>query len=44
MTEVPILEGANLFFWIVCVLIGIIAAVSIVDSMFSKKDEEHKTH
>lgn len=42
MGDAPILEGANIFFWIVCFLIGLITAVSLVDSVLNKKDEEHK--
>lgn len=31
MLEAPIGSGADLFFWIVCILIGFIAALSFID-------------
>jgi len=47
--ELPIQSGANLFIWIICILIGLVTALLFIDSMFGKntilkktdKKEEH---
>jgi hypothetical protein len=39
--DAPINDGANLFIWIVCVLIGFAAALGFVDNLkVSRKEKE----
>lgn len=40
MINSGLMSGANLFFWIACVAIGIIVALAQVDDMFGKKKKE----
>lgn len=44
MAELPILEGANTFFWIVSGLIGVLTAISLIDATSGDKKEEDKAH
>ena len=40
MIDPPIGDGANLFLWIVCILIGFVAALSFVDNMKPQKSDK----
>lgn len=42
MLDAPIAEGANIFIWIVCILIGIVAGASIGNIYFLKKKKDDK--
>ncbi len=44
MINSGLFDGANLFFWIVCVAIGAIVALSGVDDLFGKKKEGEEKH
>ena len=40
MIDAPIGDGANTFLWIVCILIGFVAALSFMDNMKQQKSDE----
>lgn len=42
MFDAPIAEGANIFIWIACILIGIVAGASIGNIYFLKKKKDKK--
>lgn len=41
--DAPINDGANLFIWIVCILIGFVAALGFADNLkVSRKEKENQ--
>ncbi len=44
MPDAPLLESANLFIWIVCILIGITTAIIAIDNLPKKKKENADGH
>ena len=40
MLEVPIADGANIFLWIVCILGGAVAALSMIDMKKASEEEQ----
>ena len=39
MLDAPVMEGANLFIWIVCITIAFVGAIVAVDNLPKKKKE-----
>ncbi|MDN4166212.1 hypothetical protein QWY31_11915 [Cytophagales bacterium LB-30] len=44
MIHSGLFDGANLFFWIVCVAIGAIVALSGVDNLYGSKKNKEENH
>ncbi|HLF35305.1 MAG TPA: hypothetical protein VI583_13765 [Cyclobacteriaceae bacterium] len=44
MPDAPLLDSANLFIWIVCILVGFSAALILIDNLPKKKKENSEGH
>ena len=40
----PVGDGANIFIWIVCVLVGVVGALSQHDALFAGKKKKKAEH
>lgn len=41
--DIPVTEGANLFFWILAALIGLVNAIIFIDKRNTDKESEPKS-